>query len=61
VGDRLAGRAAGDVEERSQERLTKNHLHGLVRIAQDDLHGFFERNPLLKDYRSPDPGEVRYG
>jgi hypothetical protein len=52
--------AAGDVEERSQERPTKNHLHGLVRIAQDDLHGFFERNPHLKDYRSPDPGKVRY-
>ncbi len=45
--------AAGDVEERSHERPTRNHLHGLVRIAQDDLHGFFERNPHLKDYRSP--------
>lgn len=44
--------ATDDVEPRSQERLTKNHLQRLVRIAEDDLQGFFERNPHLKDYRS---------
>jgi hypothetical protein len=44
--------AAGDVEERSYERLTKDHLQTLVRIAQVDLEGFFERNPHRKDYGS---------
>lgn len=44
--------AADDVEERSQVRLTKNHLHTLVQIAQGDLQDFFERKPRLKVYRS---------
>jgi hypothetical protein len=44
--------AAGDVEERSSERLTRDHLQKLVRIARDELEGFFERNPHRKNYRS---------
>jgi hypothetical protein len=44
--------AEGDVEEKSQEWLTTEHLHRLVQIAQDDLEGFFERNPHRKDYQS---------
>jgi hypothetical protein len=43
--------AAGDVEPRSKERLTKNHLRRLVRIAQDDLQSFFDRHRRLKDYQ----------
>jgi hypothetical protein len=43
--------AADEVKPRSKERLTKNHLRKLVRIAQDDLQGYFDRNRRLKDYQ----------
>ena len=46
------GMADGDAQARSLARLTKRHLRRLADIAQEDLDGFFGRNPHLCLYRS---------